>query len=182
MTSGQPLVFEGESSRQVVAVVLAWRGRLGLFKRSAQVGSDAGLWHCVTGFVEDAESPIEAAARELLEETGLSVKDLSLLRAGQVLALRDHQGGRWTVHTFLAETDRRRLQLNYEHDAYRWVDPQRLARFDGQVAWLRDVLRAVAPMQQVDIASDVEPNVAQTSTCKGKFSSMAPTPATSNRV
>ncbi|MGV9914702.1 NUDIX domain-containing protein [Streptomyces tendae] len=127
----------------VVAVVLTWRGRVGLFKRSGAVGSDAGLWHCVTGYVEPGASAGDQALCELFEETGLGVVDLTGFRPGPVLRLADPRGGFWTVHTFHAQTERRRLELNWEHLAYRWVRPRFVARFTGQVPWLRDALNAV---------------------------------------
>ncbi|WP_121712683.1 NUDIX domain-containing protein [Streptomyces sp. E5N91] len=127
----------------VVAVVLTWRGRIGLFKRSWAVGSDAGLWHCVTGYVEQGVPAGNQALCELFEETGLCVVDLTGFRAGPVLRLADPRGGFWTVHTFHAQTERRRLELNWEHLAYRWVRPCYVARFTGQVPWLRDALHAV---------------------------------------
>ncbi len=130
------------SRGQTVAVVLTWRGRVGLFKRSAAVGSDQGRWHCVTGFLDPGRSPAEQAAIELYEETGLAVADLSFLTPCPVLELPDERGGSWLVHVFRAETEQRRLRLNEEHDAYRWVLPQRLRRFDGRVAWLDQVLEA----------------------------------------
>ncbi|MEU1513226.1 NUDIX domain-containing protein [Streptomyces sp. NPDC005811] len=127
----------------VVAVVLTWRGRVGLFKRSRRVGHDAGLWHCVTGYVEHGRPTQAEALRELFEETGLSVAELTGFRVGPVLALADTRGGVWRVHTFHARTERRRLRLNWEHDAYRWVRGRYVARFDGQVPWLGQVLSAV---------------------------------------
>ncbi|MDI3406458.1 NUDIX domain-containing protein [Streptomyces cavernicola] len=125
----------------VVAVVLGWRGRIGLFKRSAHVGHDAGRWHCITGYLDEESTAPAQALRELYEETGLSAADLVDLRPGPVLELADPRGGHWRVHTFHAETERRRLSLNWEHDAYRWVAPQSVSRFDGQVPWLHEVLR-----------------------------------------
>ncbi|MBR8640473.1 NUDIX domain-containing protein [Streptomyces tuirus] len=133
----------------VVAVVLSWRGRVGLFKRSRDVGHDAGLWHCITGYLDGSRSADEEgsaraqALLELFEETGIAVTDLVGFRGGRVLELSDDRGGHWRVYTFRAETERRLLRLNWEHDAYRWVPPQSVARFDGQVPWLRDVLEEV---------------------------------------
>jgi 8-oxo-dGTP pyrophosphatase MutT (NUDIX family) len=62
--------------REIVAVVLSWRGRIGLFKRGPLVGFDAGLWHCITGYLEQLEPPVQAATRELHEESGLTIEDL----------------------------------------------------------------------------------------------------------
>lgn len=145
--------------REVAAVVVVWRGHIGLFKRSCTVGSDVGRWHCITGFVEESEDAFHCGMRELYEETGLAVRDLLMVRTGPVLQLEDGNGDLWTVSTFLAESRRRRLCLNDEHDAYRWVTASRLSRFDGQVWWLKHVLAAVEPTGGTDIpgllASDV---------------------------
>ncbi|MFF1690220.1 MULTISPECIES: NUDIX domain-containing protein [unclassified Streptomyces] len=136
------------SERAVVAVVLSCRGRIALLRRSPLLSSEGGRWHCVTGFVE-SDSPVLDAARELHEETGLGVADLVALSAGPVLSLRDREAATWTVHTFWAETERRRLTLNWEHDDYRWVAPHRLPRFDGQVEWLGQVLASMPQLDEV---------------------------------
>lgn len=129
----------------VVAVVLGWRGRIGLFQRSQLVQHDKGRWHCVTGYVEDLatpDGPRLQALCELYDETGLTAGDLSEFAAGPVLDLEG--GGRsWRVHTHWAATTKRRLTLNWEHVRYRWVPPGAVARFDGSVSWLTDVLGAV---------------------------------------
>lgn len=136
-------VRQASEPGSVVAVVLVWRGRVGLFKRSRQVGNDAGLWHCITGFLEQGECARTQALCELSEETGVAINELTDFRSGPVLELADAEGGVWKVHTFHAETERRRLQLNWEHEAYRWVPRRSVPRFDGQVPWLRDVLEHV---------------------------------------
>jgi len=101
--------------RQVVAVVVTWRGRVGLFKRGRSVHHDAGAWHCITGYLEPERSPLHQAVQELWEETGLAVRDLQQLTSGPILRLPDPRGGQaWTVHTFKAVTNRRRLTLNWE--------------------------------------------------------------------
>ncbi|WP_421107395.1 NUDIX domain-containing protein [Streptomyces sp. NEAU-S77] len=127
----------------VVAVVLAWRGRIGLFKRGRHVGHDAGLWHCITGFLEDGNHVHAQALLKLFEATGISVAELVDFRPGPVLDLPDTRGGRWRAHTFRAETERKKLRLSWEYDACRWVRPRSVVRFDGQAAWLRAVLAAV---------------------------------------
>ena len=43
--------------RAVVAVVVEWRGRIALFKRSQSVGHERGLWHCITGYLEPGVPP-----------------------------------------------------------------------------------------------------------------------------
>jgi ADP-ribose pyrophosphatase YjhB (NUDIX family) len=128
--------------RTVVAVAVLWRGRVGLFRRSACVDHDQGLWHCITGYVEDDTTPLLQALVELHEETGLGAVDIESVVPGAVLELADSEGELWSVHTFRATTMRRRLVLNHEHDTYKWVDPRAVARFGNRVSWLGEVLSA----------------------------------------
>lgn len=131
------------AERHVVAVVLECRGRLALLKRSAAVHHDQGRWHCVTGYLEPGHTPLQQAMEELFEETGLRLVDLVALAPGRVLTIPDGKDTRWHVHTFRAVTQQRRLIMNWEHDAYRWTTRRGVCRFDGQVAWLPQVIEAV---------------------------------------
>lgn len=142
--SGDDRPCEAKPPRAVVAVVLSWRGRIGLFKRSPLVSGGAGMWHCITGFLDEGLRPAEQALVELREEAGITGAQLLALESCGVLELADERGEVWKVHAFKATTERRRLALNWEHDAYRWVPVTSVPRFDGQVPWLREVLEAVA--------------------------------------
>lgn len=134
-----PLVPPG---RAVVAVVIEWRGRIALLKRSQYLNHDRGRWHCVTGFLDAGVSPHQQASRELFEEAGLQSSDLLDLRQGPALLLNDDTGGPWVVHTFTAVTARRRLKIDWEHDSYRWTVPGKTRRFTNRVSWLDLVLGA----------------------------------------
>ncbi|MFF2317903.1 NUDIX domain-containing protein [Arthrobacter sp. NPDC058097] len=127
---------------RVVAVVVQWRDKIALLKRSRDLAHDRGRWHCVTGYLEPDASPEEQAFRELLEETGLAMDDLLELREGRDLMLSDGSGMPWLVHTFTAVTSRRRLELDWEHESYRWTPPGKTARFSNRVSWLDSVLEA----------------------------------------
>jgi ADP-ribose pyrophosphatase YjhB (NUDIX family) len=127
---------------EVVAVAVQWRGRVGLFRRSPSVAHDQGLWHCITGYLEPGATPTQQGLTELHEETGLGIVDLESFVEGDVLELADSDGHTWTVHTFRAVTTRRRLVLNEEHDAYKWVDVRAVPRFANQVGWLAMALAA----------------------------------------
>ena len=91
-----------------------------MLKRSPQI-IYGGSWQCVTGKIESDEVPIEAAIRELFEETGL------------------YPINRWTVdqvnHFYEAEFDRMNLipifgvevgslkvKLSNEHCDYKWCN------------------------------------------------------------
>lgn len=125
--------------RAVVAVALWHDSELCLLRRSQLVGSDAGLWHCVTGYLEPGASPEQQAQAELFEETGLSSDRLDTLVTGGSFVLAGDDGTLWKVHIFHATVRSRTLSLNWEHDQYRWVDPAEVPAAH-QVWWLRNVL------------------------------------------
>lgn len=102
----------------------------------------AGVWQPVTGGIEKREATWRAAAREVLEETGLipirwwALEYLSLF----YLIARDEVTA---VPTFAAEvawTDT--VTLSHEHDRYAFVSPAEAAR---RVLWAtqRHAMRAV---------------------------------------
>jgi 8-oxo-dGTP pyrophosphatase MutT (NUDIX family) len=138
------------AGRTVIAVVIEWRGRIALFRRSGTVGHDSGLWHCITGFVEVGATPQQQAIAELFEETGLQANDLLDLRQGPALLLADESDSRWLVHTFTAVTTRRRLRLDWEHDSYRWTTAHKAKRFTNRVTWLDTVLDATGHFRTPD--------------------------------
>jgi 8-oxo-dGTP pyrophosphatase MutT (NUDIX family) len=134
-------------AKLAVAVVLLRRGKVGMFRRSMAVGHDGGLWHCITGHLPSPASALAQAMEEVFEEAGLSVAQLEEVRTGPILALTGDDGVPWEVHTFAARTLVRTLTLNWEHDAYRWVKPYRVAGFT-HVHWLSAVMAALGPFDR----------------------------------
>lgn len=135
-------VIDQRNDRVVTAVVLEWRGRVALLRRSQETSHDGGKWHCITGYVEVGVEPRDQAITEIFEETELQAKDLLEIREGPVLSLRDDAGQSWLIHTFAALSSEKRLHLNWEHDAFRWVAPGKTKRFSNRVSWLDEVLVA----------------------------------------
>lgn len=63
--------------RHVATVVLeAGPNEVLLLRRSSKVSTCQGLWACVSGSLERGENPLQAARRELAEETQLSAPRL----------------------------------------------------------------------------------------------------------
>ncbi|MFN8632760.1 MAG: NUDIX domain-containing protein [Chloroflexota bacterium] len=132
--------------RAVVACFLRHDGKICLLKRSEAVGSSPGRWHCVTGFLEPDVLPLEQAMTEIVEETGLQVSAVRLVDAPEPLRYeRPGQGWVWIVHPFLFDVTSPSLQLDWEHDEYRWIEPSELETTDC-VPWIRDVWLALGAL------------------------------------
>ena len=97
-----------------------------------------GTWLPVGGELEPGETPLEAARRELLEETGLSGHFPPGLGVDGtppgLIGYEEHQAGSKGLHmnfAFVAEVATREVRGCEEFDAVRWVTAAELPALDG---------------------------------------------------
>ena len=97
------------------AVLVEQDGRVLLVRRVNE--PFRGLWTLPAGFVNGGEDPAEAAARECLEETGLSVH---VTRVLDVISGREHERGADFVIVYHAEFISGNLVPADDADAAEW--------------------------------------------------------------
>lgn len=113
-------------SVKVVTVFLRHGRRILILKRSRKVGRYPGRWAGISGFIEEDETPLEAARREVYEETG--IRKIILRREGKSFSVIDKEKT-WIVHPFLFDIPRSTLSLDWEHETFKWIAPEEIGKY-----------------------------------------------------
>lgn len=103
------------------AVLIEQDGRVLLVRRANE--PHKGLWTLPAGFIDGGEDPALAAARECLEETGLSVR---VERVVDVIAGREHDRGADFIIVYQAEIVSGELIPADDADAAEWFPRDQL--------------------------------------------------------
>lgn len=106
-------------------LVMDPRGRVLMLRRSATDPWKPGYWNLPGGRIDKGETPLQAAKRELAEETSLFAYDLK-----SIGSIKAPEG--WTVHYFLAQPGAwdGRIRLDRENNAYFWSGGEDYHRLD----------------------------------------------------
>ncbi len=112
-----------------------------------------GTWQSCSGGIEPGETAVEAAVRELREETGLFPRRLTFLSYVESFYIAETDT-LWHRTGFCALVDREEaLTLNEEHTASRWISRREISRavlWPGERAGLAEIFREhVAPGRPV---------------------------------
>lgn len=93
-------------------------GKLLALRRSATDTNRPLTWDLPGGQLEEGEQLEESARREIREETGIEVGDLTLIDADARAA---HNGEYWVVLFSLSDALSDHVVLSYEHDRHEWL-------------------------------------------------------------
>jgi len=116
--------------KNIVTSFLFKDGKVLLLKRSNKVGSFRGKWAGISGYIEN-ENSLEAALREIKEETGVQSNQLKLLKKGNPFDINDPVNGCiCSINSFLFLFDGSEIQIDWEHDEYEWINPSEIDNYE----------------------------------------------------
>ncbi len=128
---------------RVVTVFLMHEGSVLILRRSDKVRTMKHKWAGISGYIEGNENVLERAYKEISEETEFSSEEIELVKTAEPLEVPDKElDTLWIVHPHLFKTSRTDVELNWEHDQYRWIDPAEITSYDT-VPMLKETLQSV---------------------------------------
>jgi 8-oxo-dGTP pyrophosphatase MutT (NUDIX family) len=111
--------------KDVATSVISYNGKILVLRRSQKVGTYKGDWACVSGYIEEEETPIQTAYKELSEEVGLRQEDVELVTEGEVVHARDGEI-LWVIHPFHFRAKTNIIKIDWEHVEYKWIFAEEL--------------------------------------------------------
>jgi 8-oxo-dGTP diphosphatase len=124
---------EAKVRNDIVTAFIEYRGKILLLRRSQKVKTMRGKWAGVSGYIEKSEEPVRRALTEIEEETGFTNENIKFLEEGKPLEAADDMRPNnitWVVHPFYFRSNTDDVHLDWEHDAYKWINPSEIEKFD----------------------------------------------------
>ena len=110
--------IEGIVYKEIVSSVVSKGNKCILEKRPETNRSYPGFWSLVAGKIEEGETPLEAARREILEETSIKVNE----PLGTMAPLYVREGKTlFKVYPFHFDSEGQEPVLNEENEGYVWA-------------------------------------------------------------
>lgn len=103
-------------------------GKYLVLRRSKNI-SMTGTWEFPTGRLEEKESTVDAATREVKEETGIDIKITKSLGFYEHFDDKTKEMHR-IIFVFLATPKATTIKLSDEHDAYEWLTAKEILQKD----------------------------------------------------
>jgi 8-oxo-dGTP diphosphatase len=100
--------------------------------RSERVSTYPGKWAGISGSLDNDKTVDEQAIIEIEEETGLSRKDIQLIKKGEPLRFNDENLKlRKVIYPYLFHIEaRNKIKIDWEHQQLKWIKPEDIDNYD----------------------------------------------------
>ena len=116
----------------VITVVVKYKDKILLLKRSDNVSTYKGKWQVVAGYLDEIKSIKEKVLEELREEIRVEENIIDKIIIGDYFEFEDSDIGKtWIVTPVLVELkEKPKISIDREHTDFRWITPKEIRKFD----------------------------------------------------
>ena len=120
------------SSTRIVTSFIKNSNKILILKRSNKVRSMKGLWAGVSGIIDNNEKPLDRAKIEIFEEIGIKKNKIKLIKNVEkiIISSPQYENHKWEVFSFLFETEKTEVKLNWENSEFRWINTDELKNYE----------------------------------------------------
>jgi 8-oxo-dGTP pyrophosphatase MutT (NUDIX family) len=134
--------------RVSVEIILKKNDKILLAKRSQEAMVAPGVWNVPAGKVKFHEIPLEAAFREVKEETNIDVEELTEIHVRTFEGNTASEPIYRLIYTYVADITDAQLanfHLNEEHSEYVWVSQDELndESYNSLLSEFREILKTI---------------------------------------
>ena len=82
--------------------------------------------------IENGEIPIERAKIEIFEEVGIEEDKIVLIKKLEKIKISSpqYENHEWEVFSYLFETAKTKIKLNWENSDFRWINHDELKKYE----------------------------------------------------
>ncbi len=124
--------YSKSNTAPVLVIIVGYKGKILLLKRSDKVLVYRGKWNGVAGYIDELKPIREKLLEEVQEELGIIEDNISLINSGESYQFIDKAVNKtWVIFPFLVGLkDDPVIKLDWEHSEYKWIKPEELGKFD----------------------------------------------------
>ncbi len=112
-------------------------GKILIVKRNSQDNFLPGIWETVGGGVKEKDSPQKALEREIMEETGLTVK---IREPFNVFTFENEKQEFKIGITFVCDYLDGKIKLSSEHSDFKWIDSRDIKQYDSTPSLYEEIV------------------------------------------
>ena len=119
-------------STRIITAFIKNNNKILILKRSNKVRTMKGLWSGVSGIIENNEKPVDRARIEIFEEIGMGKGEVNLVKKMEKIEISSPQykNHQWEVFSFLFETEKSGVKLNWENSEFKWIKIDELKNYE----------------------------------------------------
>ena len=117
-------------STRIVTSFIKNTNKILILKRSNKVRTMKGLWSGVSGIIENNEKPEDRAKIEIFEEIGMKKVNLIKKMEKIIISSPQYKNHQWEVFSFLFETEKSGVKLNWENSEFKWIKIDELKNYE----------------------------------------------------